>query len=57
VWELDATLFRRHVTPSIHGYAEETATVMRELDMARRRARLRRMRPAVDAAGTRRAAG
>jgi hypothetical protein len=57
VWELDATLFRRHATPSIHGYAEETATVMRELDMARRRARLRRMRHAVDAAGTCRAAG
>ena len=42
VWELDGTLFRRHATPSLHAYAEETATIMRELDMARARARLPR---------------
>ena len=35
VWELEGALFRRHVTPSIFGYAEETATTMRELDMVR----------------------
>lgn len=35
VWELEGALFRRHVTPSIFAFAEETATIMRDLDMAR----------------------
>jgi len=35
VWELDGALFRRHASPSISAYADETATIMRELDMAR----------------------
>lgn len=35
VWELDAALFRRHAAPSVAAYAEETATVLRELEMAR----------------------
>jgi hypothetical protein len=37
VWELDNALFVRHVTPSVLAYAEETATLLRELDMARPR--------------------
>ncbi len=39
VWELDNDVFVRHVTPSVLAYAEETATLLRELDMARPRAR------------------
>ena len=44
VWELDNALFIRHATPSVLAYAEETATLLRELDMVCPRARLPRPR-------------
>ena len=31
----DAALFRRHATPSVMGYVEETSTVLKRLTMAR----------------------
>ena len=34
VWERESAIFARHTTPSLEAYACETATVMRELDMA-----------------------
>lgn len=37
VWELDHALFRRHVGPTLRAYAEETATVLRELELVRLR--------------------
>ena len=34
-WELNTPLFRHQALPSVLGYKDETATVMRELDMVR----------------------
>ena len=35
VWSLDANLFCRHVVPVLEAYSNETASIMRELDMVR----------------------
>ena len=56
VWELDNALFIRHVTPSVLAYAEETATLLRELDMVRPRARFSMELQSSDALAGRRAA-